>query len=93
MKKVLYFVLLLAEAVAGFLLINLAWANSFEIPCIIAIAVWAALLVWQIVLLAKSSDSAAKSKIRRNIALVMLIPIVSFVAMLVWLIVGLASVI
>ena len=87
MKKALYILLLLAELVIGFLLLSAAWANIGWLPCVIAIAVWAALLVWQIVMLKKNSDAAKAWKIKRNIALIMLIPSLSYVCMILWLII------
>ena len=87
MKKALYIILLLAELVVGFLLMSLAWVNIGWIPCVITIAVWAALLVWQIVKLKKNTDAAKARKIKGNIALIMLIPSATYVVMIVWLIV------
>lgn len=91
MKKVLYILLLLAELVIGFLLLSAAWANIGWLPCVIAIAVWAALLVWQIVMLKKNSDAAKAWKIKRNIALIMLIPSAVYLVMILWLIIILLS--
>ena len=62
MKKVLYFILLTAELVVGFLLMNLAWVNTFEIPCIITAVIWAALMVWQIILLQKRRMQQQKAR-------------------------------
>lgn len=93
MKKALYFILIIAELVVGFLLMSLACANTFEIACIIVAVIWAVLMVWQIVLLAKTTDAATKGKIKRNIALIMLIPIIASIVMFICLIVGLSSVI
>ena len=93
MRKILYIILLLAELVIDALLMNLAWMNTMEIPCIITIVVWAALMVWQGIMLMKAQSSVSKGKLMRNIALVMLLPIISFIIMLVWFIVGLTSVI
>ena len=92
-KKILYFLLLIAEFVVGCLLMMLAWANTLEIASIVTGVIWAALMVWQIILLTKATDAIARKKIKRNIALVMLIPIAAFIVMLIWLIVGLMSVI
>ena len=89
MKKALYMILLLAELVVGFLATSLAWVNIGWLPCVIALAVWAALLAWQIVTLKKNSDAAKARKIKRNIALIMLIPAALYVVMIVWLIVTL----
>ena len=91
MKKALYILLLLAELVIGFLLLSAAWANIGWLPCVIAIAVWAALLVWQIVMLKKNSDAAKAWKIKRNIALIMLIPSAVYLVMILWLIIVLLS--
>ena len=91
MKKVLYILLLLAELVIGFLLLSAAWANIGWLPCVIAIAVWAALLIWQIVMLKKNSDAAKAWKIKRNIALIMLIPSAVYLVMILWLIIILLS--
>jgi len=93
MKTVFYILLLLVELVVGFLAISLAWANTAWIPCIITVLVWAVLLVWQIILLTKAADAEVRRKIRRRIALVMLIPTIGFIIMVICLIVGLSSVI
>ena len=93
MKNVLYIILLLAELVIGFLLMSLVWVNIGWLPCVIIIAVWAALLIWQVVALTKNDDAVKVRKIKRNIALIMLIPFAAFVGMVLWLIVVLSSVI
>ena len=88
MKRVLYFVMLIAELAVGFFLMSLVWRTTLYIPCIVVAAVWAALMAWQIVSLSKANDAAAQKKILRNIALVMLIPTATFVVLLIWFIVG-----
>ena len=87
MKKALYIILLLAELVIGFLLMSLAWSGIGWLPCVIVIAVWAVLLVWQIVTLKKNCDAEKMRKIMLNIALIMLIPSLSYVATVLWLII------
>ena len=87
MKKVLYVILLLAELAVGALLLSAAWNGIGRIPCVIAIALWAALLVWQIVALKKNTDEAKVHKIKRNIALIMLIPSATYVVTILWLII------
>ena len=72
---------------------SLAWVNIGWLPCVITLAVWAALLAWQIVTLKKNSDAAKARKIKRNIALIMLIPSASYVVMILWLIIVLFGVI
>ena len=91
MKKALYILLLLAELVIGFLLLSAAWANIGWLPCVITIVLWAVLLVWQIVVLKKNTDEAKARKIKRNIALIMLIPSAVYLVMILWLIIILLS--
>lgn len=93
MKKALYILLLLAELVIGFLLMSLAWDGIGWIPCVIFIAIWAALLVWQILSLKKNDDAAKTWKIKRNIALIILIPSISYVCMILWLIIILFAIV
>ena len=91
MKKVLYIILLLAELAVGALLLSAAWNSIGWLPCVITIALWAGLLVWQIVALKKNTDEAKVRKIKRNIALIMLIPSATYIVMIVWLFVVLLS--
>ena len=91
MKKVLYLILLLAELVVGICLMSSAWDSIGWLPCVITIAVWAALLIWQAAKLKKNSDAAKARRIRRNIALIMLIPAVLYVGMILWLMIVLLS--
>ena len=93
MKKVAYVILLLVEAVLGFLALSLAWVNVEWIPCVVIIAVWAALLVWQLLTLKKATGTESTRKILRRIALVMLVPLLGGIILLVYMFVGLASVI
>jgi hypothetical protein len=64
-----------------------AWAGTGWLPCVIIIAVWAALLAWQIAEHKKTTDAVKTRKIKRNIALIMLIPASTYVVMVVWLII------
>ena len=93
MKKALYIVMLVAEFLGGALLMELAYRNTFEIPVIITVVATLALAVWQIVRLVKAKDDAAKGKIKRDIALVLLVPVAAFIIMLVYLVVGLMMVV
>ena len=93
MKKALYLILLLAELFVGFLMVSLVWVNIGWLPCVITLALWAVLLVWQIVTLKKNSDAEKARKIKRNIALIMLIPSTLYIVMLLWLIIALSGVI
>ena len=92
-KKALYIVMLVAEFVLGSLLMELAYRNTFEITTVITVIATLALAAWQTVKLMRTKDATAKGKIKRNIALIMLIPVAAFIIMLVWFVVGLMMVI
>ena len=92
-KNALYIILLAAELVVGILLMSLLWANDGYIATVVACIVWAALVIWQTVLLVKAEDPVAKGKIKRNIAIFMLTPTVVFIIAVIWLIIGLSQVI
>ena len=93
MKKVLYVALLIVEFFAGAVFMELAHRNTFVIPVIVTAALTLALLVWQIVRLVMAKNDAVKGKIKRDIALVMLLPVAAFVVMLIYIVVGLMMVI
>jgi hypothetical protein len=57
----------------------------------IAIALWAVLLVWQLVKLKNNSDAVKAHKIKQNIALIMLVPSAAYIVMIVWLFIVLLS--
>mgnify|MGYP003508845671 CR=1 FL=1 len=76
MKRLLYFILLIAELFVGSLLMISVWDALFYIP-IAVLAVVVGLLIWQIVWYFKINDPARK--ILRNNALIMFIPIEEFV--------------
>lgn len=78
MKRLLYFILLIAELFVGSLLMISVWDALFYIP-IAVLAIVVGLLIWQIVWYFKTNNPATKRKILRNIALIMLIPIAAFV--------------
>ena len=79
--------------VAGVVFMELAYRNTFVIPVIVTAALTLALLVWQVVRLVLAKNDAAKGKIKRDIALVMLLPVAAFVVMLIYMVVGLMMVI
>ena len=79
MKKILYFILLIAELFVGVLFMSALWNSSLYIPIAIAVVALAALLSWMITLLTKTDDIVRKRKILLGIALSMLVPIAVFV--------------
>ena len=92
MKKVLYAILLIVELIFACLSILLLWSNPFRIPCAIIVAVWVVLMVWQICMLTKAADAAAKQKIFRRIALVMAVPMIGLLILVIWFIVRFCTV-
>ena len=79
MKKVLYFVLLIAELFIDLLFMISLWDSSLYIPIAVSVAAVLGLLIWQLVRYFKITDLAVKRKILCNIALIMLVPIAVFV--------------
>lgn len=79
MKKILYFVLLVAELFVGVLLMSALWSNSLYIPAAATAVVLVAMMTWQTVLLKRAPDAQTRRKIMLRIALVMLIPVVVFI--------------
>ena len=78
MKKILYFVLIIAELSVGSVLMISLCNSSLYIPSAVSVAAVVGLLIWQIVRYVKTAELAVKRKLLRNIALIMLIPIAVF---------------
>lgn len=89
-KKILYFILLAAELFVGTLLLMALWMNNnMVITCSVVIAAMVALWTLQIIRFARATDSTVKGKCLRNIALVALLPVAAFVAVYIYVVVGL----
>ena len=78
MKKVLYFILLIAELFVGSLFMISLWGSSLYTPIAIAVAALVGLSIWQLVRYVKTIDVAVRTKILFNFVLIMLIPSVIF---------------
>ena len=78
MKRLLYFILLIAELFVGSLLMISLWDALLYIP-IAVYAIVVGLLIWQLVWYLKTNEPATKRKILRNVALILLIPIAAFI--------------
>ena len=78
MKRILYFILLIAELFVGSLLMISLWDALPYIPIAVS-AIVVGLLIWQLVWYFKANNLETKRKIRRNIALIMLTPIAAFI--------------
>lgn len=88
LKKVLYILLLLLELSLDVLLMSIFCAIALGIPCVVIVVVSVGLLLWQIIAFAKTADADKKRRIKRNIALVLLIPTAIFFIFFVWFIVA-----
>ena len=77
MKKTLYFILLAVEFFVGFLLLVLSASLAGWPFFAVVTAVWAALMVWQLVKLKKAKEDKAKRKAKILMALIMLLPAVA----------------
>lgn len=84
-----YLILLAAELFIGTLLLMSLWSSNMTITCGITIALTVGLAVWQIVRLICAKDEAVKKKSRRNIALILLLPIIAFIAVALYVVIGL----
>jgi hypothetical protein len=78
MKKILYFVLLIAELFVDSVLMISLYDSSLYIPLAFSVAAVVGLLIWQLVRYVKVAELAVKRKLWRNIALILLIPIAVF---------------
>ena len=87
-KRVLYILLLLAELVLDTLLMSVLWSITLVIPVLAIMAVSTGLLVWQIIALVRAADPNKKHKKKRNIALILLLPIAIFLILFIWFIVA-----
>ena len=77
MKKILYFILLIAELFADVMLMISLWDTLWYAPIAVS-AIVVGLLIWRIVRYFKVTDSDAKIKILFHIAFIMLIPIAAY---------------
>ena len=87
-KRALYILLLLAELVLDTLLMSVLWSITLVIPVLAIMAVSTGLLVWQIIALVRAADPNKKRKKKRNIALILLLPIAIFLILFIWFIVA-----
>lgn len=75
MKKTPFIILLVIELFAGLMAMGLLFSDAGALIYLIAAVVFAAVLIPFFVCLRNAADETRKAKIRRNIFLVMLIPI------------------
>ena len=85
MKKALYFILLAVEFFVGFILLVMASSLAGWVYLAVVTAVWAVLMVLQLVKLKKAEDNKAKRKAKTLIALIMFLPAVAAFGALFWI--------
>ena len=90
MKKVLYGLLLLVEAVAALMILSLLWNNTFYLAVAAIVIVWAALMAWVLVKLKKADDEAMKRKLYRRLALANGSPVLVFIILVIWFIIAMS---
>ena len=85
MKKTLYFIFLAVEFFVGFLLLVLSASLAGWPFFAVVTAVWAALMVWQLVKLKKAKEEKSKRKAKILMALIMLLPVVAAFGGIFWI--------
>ena len=78
MKKLIYIILILAELFVGVLLMYSMWMSTLYVPFFATLAVVLGFLTWQILKFVKTEDEAKRQKIKLNIFLIMMLPVVVF---------------
>ena len=90
MKKVLYGLLLLVEAIAALMILSLLWNNTFYLAVAAIAVIWAALVTWVLVKLKKADDEAMKRKLYRRLALANGSPVIVFIILVIWFIIAMS---
>lgn len=85
MKKSLYFILLAVEFFVSFIILAMAagwlgWTFFFVVA-----AVWAVLMIWQLIKLKRAAEIKAKRKAKVLMALIMLLPLIASIAGIMWI--------
>ena len=90
MKKVLYGLLLLVEAVAALMILSLLWNNTFYLAVAAIAVIWAVLVTWVLIKLKKADDEAMKRKLYRRLALANGSPVFVFIILVIWFIIAMS---
>ena len=91
MKKVLYGLLLLAEAIAALMIMSVLWNSTFYLAVAAIAVIWAALIAWVLIKLKKADDEAMKRKLYRRLALANASPVFVFIILVIWFIIAMSS--
>ena len=90
MKKVLYGLLLLVEAVAALMILSLLWNNTFYLAVAAIAVIWAVLVTWVLIKLKKADDGVMKRKLYRRLVLANGSPVVVFIILVIWFIIAMS---
>ena len=90
MKKVLYGLLLLVEAVAALMILSLLWNNTFYLAVATIVVIWAVLVTWVLIKLKKADDEAMKRKLYRRLVLANGSPVIIFIILVIWFIIAMS---
>ena len=90
MKKVLYGLPLLVEAVAALMILSLLWNNTFYLAVAAIVVIWAVLVTWVLIKLKKADDEAMKRKLYRRLALANGSPVIVFIILVIWFIIAMS---
>ena len=91
MKKVLYGLLLLVEAIAALMIMSILWNSIFYLAVAAIAVIWAALVTWVLIKLKKADDEAMKRKLYRRLALANGSPVIVFIILVIWFIIAMSS--
>ena len=91
MKKVLYGLLLLVEAIAALMIMSILWNSTFYLAVASIAVIWAALVTWVLIKLKKADDEAMKRKLYRRLALANASPVFVFIILVIWFIIAMSS--
>ena len=91
MKKVLYGLLLLVEAIAALMIMSVLWNSTFYLAVASIAVIWAALVTWVLIKLKKADDEAMKRKLYRRLALANGSPVIVFIILVIWFIIAMSS--
>ena len=90
MKKVLYGLLLLVEAIAALMIMSILWNSTFYLAVAAIAVIWAALVTWVLIKLKKADDEAMKRKLYRRLALANGSPVIVFIILVIWFIIAMS---
>ena len=91
MKKVLYGLLLLVEAIAALMIMSILWNSTFYLAVAAIAVICAALIAWVLIKLKKADDEALKRKLYRRLALANGSPVIVFIILVIWFIIAMSS--